>query len=59
MLIAHLFISKHEVDGRVETTVVPLDEEGRIGELSRIIGGIEITDAIRATARELLAGGRT
>ncbi|MBE6656865.1 MAG: DNA repair protein RecN [Ruminococcaceae bacterium] len=55
---AHLYISKHEVDGRVETTVTPLDEEGRIGELSRIIGGIEITDAIRATARELLAGGR-
>ena len=56
---AHLFISKHEVDGRVETSVVPLDEEGRIAELSRIIGGIEITDAIRATARELLAGGNT
>ena len=56
---AHLYISKHEIDGRVETSVVPLDEEGRISELSRIIGGIEITDAIRATARELLDGGRT
>ena len=55
---AHLYISKHEIDGRVETSVVPLDEEGRISELSRIIGGIEITDAIRATARELLEGGR-
>ena len=55
---AHLYISKHEVDGRVETSVKPLDEDGRIGELSRIIGGIEITDAIRATARELLESGR-
>ena len=55
---AHLYISKHEVDGRVETSVRPLDEDGRIGELSRIIGGIEITDAIRATARELLESGR-
>ena len=55
---AHLYISKHEIDGRVETSVVPLDEDGRIGELSRIIGGIEITDAIRATAKELLVGGR-
>lgn len=54
----HLYISKHEVDGRVETSVKPLDEDGRIGELSRIIGGIEITDAIRATAKELLDGGR-
>ena len=55
---AHLYISKHEVDGRVETSVVPLDEDGRISEISRIIGGIEITDAIRATAKELLAGGQ-
>ena len=55
---AHLYISKHEVDGRVETSVKPLDDDGRIGELSRIIGGIEITDAIRATARELLETGR-
>ena len=56
---AHLYISKQEIDGRVETSVMPLDENGRINELSRIIGGIEITDAIRATARELLDGGRT
>lgn len=54
----HLYISKHEIDGRVETSVKPLEEDGRIGELSRIIGGIEITDAIRATAKELLDGGR-
>ena len=54
----HLYISKREVDGRVETSVTPLDEDGRIGELSRIIGGIEITDAIRTTARELLESGR-
>ena len=55
---AHLFISKQEVGGRVETSVTPLDRNGRIGELSRIIGGIEITDAIRATAEELLDGGQ-
>lgn len=55
---SHLYISKQEIDGRVETSVVLLDEEGRVGELSRIIGGIEITDAIRTTAKELLAGGR-
>lgn len=55
---AHLFISKKEVGGRVETSVTPLDRSGRIAELSRIIGGIEITDAIRATAEELLDGGQ-
>ncbi len=52
----HLFIRKQEIDGRVETDVTALDREGRIGELSRIIGGIEITDVIRRTAEELLDG---
>lgn len=55
---AHLFISKHEVDGRVETSVKGLDRDGRIAELSRIIGGIEMTEAIRKTAEELLDNGQ-
>ncbi len=53
----HLYIKKQEIDGRVETDVTALDRAGRVGELSRIIGGIEITDAIRKTAEELLDGG--
>ena len=31
-----------------------LDEQGRIGELARIMGGIEITDVQREAAAELL-----
>ncbi len=54
----HLFISKHEIDGRTETSVQQLDEEGRVAELSRIIGGIEITDTVRETAKELLRQGK-
>ena len=54
---AHLFISKNEIDGRVETEVTELDREGRIAELSRIIGGISVTDTVRKTAEELLDGG--
>ncbi len=54
----HLFISKKEVGGRVETTVTPLDREARIGELSRIIGGLEITDSVRVAAEELLRDGQ-
>ncbi len=54
---AHLYISKSEVDGRVETKVTELDREGRIAELSRIIGGLSITDTVRKTAEELLNGG--
>lgn len=50
---AHYLIKKSEKDGRAETEVVPLDEEGRINELSRILGGIEVTEAQRRAAWEL------
>lgn len=50
---AHYLIRKNEKDGRAETEVLPLEEEGRITELSRILGGIEVTDAQRRAAWEL------
>ena len=50
---AHYLIRKDEKDGRAETEVLPLAEEGRITELSRILGGIEVTDAQRRAAWEL------
>lgn len=50
----HLKIAKKEVDGRTETYVRELDLEERVEELSRIMGGIEITDNIRITAREMI-----
>ncbi|HHX54305.1 MAG TPA: DNA repair protein RecN [Clostridiales bacterium] len=50
----HLLIRKYEKDGRTETVVDELDRNGRIDEISRIMGGIEITDAIKRSARELL-----
>ena len=49
----HFLIKKTENEGRAETEVAPLDEEGRITELSRILGGIEVTDAQRRAAYEL------
>ena len=36
--------------------VEPLDVNGRTEELARILGGIEITDAVRENARELMNG---
>ena len=51
----HFLISKGDVDGATQTSVRTLDEEGRIGELSRILGGIDITDAQRAAAADMLA----
>ena len=54
----HLLISKQERDGRSESTVTCLDEAGRIEETARILGGINVTDAQRLAAKELIAEGR-
>ncbi len=55
----HLYISKAERDGRVSTTLTPLDREGRVREVARILGGIEITDAVRRAAEEMIVEGET
>lgn len=54
---SHLKIYKSESEGRVCTSLVPLDREGRIGEIARILGGIEITDTVRSAAEEMIAEG--
>lgn len=51
---AHYLISKSVTDDRTETEVRLLDTESRLGELSRILGGMNVTDTVRAAARELL-----
>ena len=50
----HLLITKSEVNGNTETNVKILDKEGRISELSRILGGINVTEAQRAAAVDML-----
>ena len=55
----HLYISKSEEEGRVSTRLTPLDRAGRVEEISRILGGIEITDAVRSAAEEMIAEGET
>ena len=49
----HLLIAKSESDGRTVTSVTVLDETGRIQELSRILGGIHVTDAQRQAAIDM------
>ncbi len=51
----HFLISKSDINGETETGVKVLDTEGRINELSRILGGINITSAQRAAAEDMLA----
>ncbi len=50
----HYLIRKNEINGRAESSVTLLDEEGRIDEISRIIGGINVTQKQRDAAREML-----
>ena len=52
----HLLIAKSERGGRTYTNVTPLNRDGRIEELSRIIGGERITDTTRKSAAEMLLG---
>ena len=52
---SHFLISKSEKDGRTYTNVARLSYEGRVDELARIIGGVQVGDAAYDYARELLA----
>ncbi len=51
----HYLISKSAVDGATETKVGELDFEGRVTELSRILGGINVTDSQRQAALDMLS----
>ncbi len=53
---AHFQICKRVDSGRTRTSVRRLDDAGRVEELSRMLGGRAITDALRNSAREMLAG---
>jgi DNA repair protein RecN (Recombination protein N) len=51
---SHFQIDKRVEHGRTRTTVVRLDDAGRIEELGRMLGGTAVTEGLRATAREML-----
>ncbi len=55
----HFLISKSDVNGATETQVRVLDFDGRVAEISRILGGISVTDAQRSAAVDMLRAGDT
>ena len=55
---AHLKIAKTEQNGRAVATVTALDEQGRVAEVARILGGISVTQTQTEAARELIEEGR-
>ena len=50
----HLRIRKKVTDGRAESEIEELDENGRVSEIARIIGGVSVTDTQRDAAREMI-----
>ena len=50
----HFEIEKRVDGGRTRTTVRRLDEDGRVEELARMLGGEAITEGLRSSAREML-----
>lgn len=50
----HFHIFKEAIDGKTRTRVKLLTEEGRILELARMLGGVEVTDTTRNHALEMI-----
>jgi DNA repair protein RecN (Recombination protein N) len=50
----HYLISKSDLNGATATSVKLLDYEGRVSELSRILGGIDVTESQRLAAIDML-----
>ncbi|MCG9638735.1 DNA repair protein RecN [Vibrio sp. Isolate34] len=49
-----LFVAKNTKSGKTETQMHTLDEQQRISELARLLGGSQITESTLANAKELL-----
>lgn len=50
----HFIVRKEVVNERTVSQVTPLDSEGRVEEIARMLGGLEITERTREHARELI-----
>ncbi|MBN1932787.1 MAG: DNA repair protein RecN [Desulfobacterales bacterium] len=50
----HYRISKQVADGRTTTTITELSMEERVEEIARMLGGVKITQATFAHAREMI-----
>jgi DNA repair protein RecN (Recombination protein N) len=49
-----LFVAKQTKAGKTETQMNSLNEDQRVSELARLLGGSQITESTMANARELL-----
>ena len=54
----HMYVSKKVMKGRTITSVEELDDEQKIEEISRMLGGVNVTKATREHAREMINGSK-
>ena len=54
----HLYVSKKIVKGRTVTSVNELDNEEKIEEISRMLGGVNVTEKTREHALEMIKSSR-
>jgi DNA repair protein RecN (Recombination protein N) len=54
----HFYIEKRVQGDRTTVVVTPLNQEQRIAEVARMIGGAEVTETVLQHAREMLAVAR-
>jgi DNA repair protein RecN (Recombination protein N) len=52
----HLKVHKHTDGKTTETAITPLNEQSRVEEIARMLGGVKITDQTLAHAKEMIAG---
>ncbi|MBO5082401.1 MAG: DNA repair protein RecN [Lachnospiraceae bacterium] len=53
MADSHYCIEKSEQNGKTVTNITPMNEDGALNEVARLLGGEVITDAVLENAREL------
>jgi DNA repair protein RecN (Recombination protein N) len=54
----HFLVEKRVAEGRTVTSVLPLDEQGRVAEMARMLGGARITEKTLEHAREMIEEAR-
>lgn len=55
----HMYVSKKTMGGRTVTAVEEIEGESQIEEISRMLGGVEVTKTTRDHAREMIANARS
>lgn len=52
----HILVQKQSKSGQTQATIEYLDQERRVGEIARMLGGINITATTTSHAQEMLSG---